>query len=112
MMCARLARLKALARPFRAVELPGGSAVHVRDLTIADLRRVDRLAAAGDPDPGELGVRSMVLMAAAALAGEDGAPLFPDLTAEDVAEVEQLTAAQLRAVVAAAVPSKDDAKNA
>lgn len=105
--------LKNLPRRARPVELPGGGSVHVRDLSLADLRRIDARAAAPEigTTPGEREVRAAVLLAAYALAEEDGTAVFPDPTDEDLAALEGLTVGQLEAIAGAAVPSKADAKN-
>lgn len=97
-------------RTFRAVELPGGLAVYVRDLTLAELRDLDRRAEAIDaPDRN---TRYTVLLCAAALAEADGSAVFPELLPADIETIEGLTLDQIEALARAALPSKDDAKNA
>lgn len=102
--------LKNVRRPVQAVELPGGDTVHVRSLSVADLRRVDaRLA--DTPVSDERNVRVLLLISALGLCAADGTPFYPEATDADLADVEQFTPDQLEAVVTAAVPSKGDAKN-
>lgn len=96
--------LSGLRRPVKPVTLPGGDQVHVRDLTVAELRMVDARAA-GDP------VRVAQLMCLYALAEPDGSPAFPWASDEDLEELDGLTATQIEAVVRASVPTKGDAKN-
>ncbi|VTU02775.1 unnamed protein product [Gemmataceae bacterium] len=101
-------KLHSLPRPARPVTVPGGGTLHVRDLSLAELREIDRRA---DGVGAELQIRYAVLVCAYALANEDGTPLFPDRSAEDLDAVECLTPAQLGAVAEAALPTKADAKN-
>jgi hypothetical protein len=99
-------RLPSLPRPVRPVTLPGGGAVHVRDVTIAELRQIDSHQADGDQ------VRFALLVATVSLCDQGGNALFADpFDAGAVAEVEQLTPSQLEAVVSAVLPKKADAKN-
>jgi len=107
-----------LPRPFRAVTLPGGGAAHVRELTIADLYRIDQLIGASMIEAGEHEINTALLMAAAALCDKDGATLYPDALKdlqEAIAAVESvkgLTPSQVRSACEAATgPPKDDAKN-
>jgi len=84
--------------------------VHVRDLTIAELRAVDR-AADALPEK-ERGLAWTIRLVAAALCCEDGSPVF-DLTELDAeaAEVERwFSSAQLRAIAEAAVPTRESEK--
>ncbi|HEX4606630.1 MAG TPA: hypothetical protein VH092_00335 [Urbifossiella sp.] len=102
-------------RPFRTVVIPGGDNVHVRGLTIAELKRIDaRVADPTDPvaeQPEQ--IRSTLLMAGAALAEPDGTPTFPFLDGTELdAVAETFTPDQLAAVCEAAVGrDKDAAKN-
>jgi hypothetical protein len=101
-----------LPRPARLVTLPGGGAVHVRDLTVAELRRIDARAeeVAGPP---ERQVRTALLIAATALADPDGRPLFPDRAGDlaELADGRRADTRPARAVCEAAVRTKDAAKN-
>jgi hypothetical protein len=92
-------------RPFRAVSLPGGGVVHVRGLSLADLRRVDEAVA--NAPPHLVAVRTIELLAVRSLVGEKGEPVYvgtsPAELADDLADVaELLTPDQLDAVAAAA----------
>ncbi len=108
--------LSKLNRTVRAVELPAGSTVHVRDLSIAELRRIDSRSTEVT-DTTESNIRTTLLICAYALCEPDGSPLFemeqltPDQVEQVIAEVEELTPSQIQAITAAAVPSKADAKN-
>lgn len=113
------AALPTLPRPARPVTLPGGGVVHVRQLTLAELRRVDELAADAPAGP-ERDIRAATLLARAALAEPDGSAVFPDApdapagrVAAELAEVERaLTPSQIEAVCkAAAGGTPADAKN-
>lgn len=109
-----MARLLSLRRPVREVPLPGGLSIHVRNLTLGELRRIDaRAAEDGGDDPAEVGIASTLRMCAAALAEPDGSPAFPaEPTREHLdAVAELLSTEQLQAVIAAAVPTKATAKN-
>ncbi len=99
-------------RPVRPVELPGGDTAHVRGLTLAELRAVDR-AVEDVERPGERAVAASVRVAALALVDADGTRWFPDASADDETTVaELLTFDQLDAVFLAAVGGgKDRAKN-
>lgn len=99
-------------RPVRPVALPGGDTVHVRGLTLAELRRVDERTKSYT-DAGERAVMTTVVIAAEALVEADGTRVYPDATAADLDEVaELLTPDQLDAVFLGAVGrSKADAKN-
>lgn len=105
-------KLATLPRATRPVALPGGGTVHVRDLTIGELRRIDRHLDAPDPsqDQTEAKILFALLVAASALCDPDGTPLFADPFAH-LGDVENLTPSQLAAVTAVAIPSKADAKN-
>jgi hypothetical protein len=104
--------LKNPSRPVHVVEMPGGGTVHVRDLTIRELRRVDELAAE-QPEGEARAVRGVLLLCAAALAEPDGTALFPDPAAGEALDaVEGLATSQLEAITAAAMPTKTTAKNA
>ena len=104
----------ALPRPVRSVPLPGGGSVYVRDLTIAELRAVDR--AAEKLPEGERGLGWVLRLVAAALALPDGSPAFDPPAdeaagADQAAEVERYFGhAQLRVIAEAAVPSREDQK--
>jgi hypothetical protein len=106
-----------LPRPFKAVTLPGGGAVHVREVTVADLYRIDELAANVRAEARQ--VETALLMCAVALCDANGSPAFPDAL---VAGFESdraaravgyhLTPSQVKAVCEAAVgPTKDESKN-
>ena len=104
----------ALPRPVESVPLPGGGTVHVRDLTIAELRGIDTRA---DALPErDRGLAWTLRLVAAALVYADGKPVFetpadPAADAEQVAEVERwFTPSQLRAIAEAAAPTREDAK--
>ena len=99
-----------LPRPARPVTVPGGGTLHVRDLSIAELRAIDARSEAVPAGP-ERQIRYLVLVCAFALAGEDGSPMFPARSVEDLDAVELLTPAQIGAVAEAALPTKADAKN-
>lgn len=101
--------LQNLPRPVRPVSLPGGGTLHVRDLSLAELREIDRRAEEV-PEAEGRGVRYVELFALFALS-ENGEPMFPRRTAEDLEAVAALTPAQLRAIAEAVSPSKDAAKN-
>lgn len=100
-------------RPVRSVRLPGDDSVHVRGLTLAELRRVDARVAGCQLEPAEQATMLVVLVAAEALVEADGARVFPESSAEDLDAVAELfTPDQLEAVFAAAAGrSKADAKN-
>ncbi len=102
--------LAQLPRRARLVELPDGGSVHVRSLTLGELRRID--ARTGElPDVVDRAVKSAELLAAAALVDADGAPMFgPEPTDDDLAAIAFLTPEQIEAIGAAAVRSKTDAK--
>lgn len=103
--------LQSLPRPVRPVALLGGGTVHVRGLTVAELRRVDARVEDLD-DPTERQVATVLHIATAALAEPDGSPVFPAGSAEDVELVAAaLTPDQLEAVVKAACGTKAEAKN-
>jgi hypothetical protein len=104
-----------LPRPVRPLTLPGGGTVHVRDLTVRELRRVDELTER-TPLGESREMRLALLVAAFALAEPDGSPAFPEVHQPgvedvDVSELEVLTTSQIEAVCRAAVPTKGDAKN-
>lgn len=99
---------KSVPRPIRPVDLPGGEKVHVRDLSVADLRRAD--ARAGDGSADERKIRTVLVLCATALTEADGTRVFPDVTDDDIESVAELSTSQLEAIAAAAVPSKADAK--
>lgn len=103
-------RLQNRTRHARPVPIEGGDPLHVRPLTLAELRDVDRRAELL-PSGAEREVRRVEWMAVFALAGEDGTPMFPHRTDEDLGAVADLTPAELRAVAEASVPNKDEAKN-
>ena len=103
--------LRNLPRPVRLVDLPGGGSVHVRAVTLAELRRIDARAL-DVADAGERAVRTAELLCAVALARPDGTPMFSaDPSADELAAVGDLTPGQLEEIAAAAVPSKAVAKN-
>ncbi len=106
------AALKNLPRPVRMVDLPGGGKLPVRSLTMAELRRVDRMAEEL-PEGTEREMRRASLLAAVALAEPDGSPAFPPdaAVADLVAAAEGLTPDQLESLCSAAVPTRADAKN-
>lgn len=104
-------KLKNVRRPVRPVDLPGGDQLHVRDLTLAELLELDRRAEES-PEGGERGMRWTLLVCAYGLAEPDGTAAFgPRPTDADVDSIRDLTTDQIRAVIAAAVPTKADAKN-
>jgi hypothetical protein len=107
-------KLKQRKRPARAVELPGGETVAVRSLTLAELERVDRLALDA-PEGAERNVRRMVLICGLALCDDDGTPAYPpagDVAAMVAEAGELLTPEDMKALAAAVLPTKDEAKNA
>lgn len=105
-----LDKLKSPPRQARAVELPGGLAIHVRDLTLAELRRVEALADLFPDDERNIGFAT--ILAASALCEEDGSACFGDPSTEAAqAAVTGLTLAQIEALGKAILPSKADAKN-
>jgi LmbE family N-acetylglucosaminyl deacetylase len=96
-------------RPVRAVTLPGGDAVHVRGLTLAELRKVDEDAAA-EASPALVNVRTAELVAARSVVDADGSRWFGDDEVGPVAEL--FTPDQMNAILeAAAGQGKDAAKN-
>jgi hypothetical protein len=104
-------RLSHINRPVRPVELPGGSTVHVRDVTLGELRRIDSMAEQVE-DADERKIRGALLLCAFALVEPDGTPLMPLASGADLVEIEQsLTTSQIQAICRAAVPPKADAKN-
>ncbi len=111
--------LKNIPRPVELVTLPGGAAVHVRSLTLGELRRIDQLVAELTSDPDEQRIRTLELMCAAALAEADGTPAFPGLldpvanaavVFPAITDVQSLCPSQMEAIVQA-IASKDRAKN-
>lgn len=101
--------LKSLPRSVRPVELPGGGTVHVRAVTLAELRAVDRRAEELPVGP-EREIRRLLLLALYALSEPDGSAAFDGAADADLVEVEDLSPDQLNAIAAGAVPSTDDAK--
>lgn len=108
--------LASIRRPVRAVELPGGSTVHVRDLTLAEIGAIDDRT---DTPPiaklplgeTEKRVRRACLYVAFVLANPDGSPMFGAVEERDLEAIEaELTPSQIEAI-AAAGPTKDAAKN-
>lgn len=96
-------------RPVRAVTLPGGSVVHVRGLTLGELRKIDE-DAAGETSPALVNVRTAELVAARSVVDENGNHWFGPNDVVDVADL--FTPDQLNAVLeAAAGQGKDAAKN-
>lgn len=105
------AALAQVRRPVRAVELPGGTTVHVRDLTLGELRRIDARADEA-PDGTERNIRAALLTCGYALCDADGQPACTGLGESDLQTLEDaLTTSQIMAVCEAASPSKDHAKN-
>lgn len=103
----RIANRKRDARP---VEVPGAEPLHVRDLTLSSLRQIDLRAGLVPEGPGQ-DVRRVELVALYALADADGTPWFPDRSEEDLADVAELTPAELKAIAEEVMPGKDHAKN-
>jgi hypothetical protein len=100
-----------LPRPCLGVTLPGGGTVHVRELSIGELDRIDKRAEEA-PEGDARNTRLSSLIATYALANPDGTALFPDLSEADVAAVaDTITPSQLKAIAEAAVVKKDAAKN-
>ena len=106
------AALAKRARPARAVPMPAGDPVHVRDLTLGELRRIDARADEV-PDGPEKNVRVAMLTCGYALCFADGSPACPKGPTEaDLTALEDLlTTAEINAICNAAVPTKDAAKN-
>lgn len=98
-------------RPVRPVDLPGGSTVHVRDLTLGELRRIDALADEV-PDGSERNVRYALLLCAYALADAEAGAMFeyPSTVLDTITDT--FTVSQIQAINRAAIPEKDAAKNA
>jgi hypothetical protein len=89
-------------RQARPVTLPGGVEVHVRSLTLGELRRLE-----------EDNTRAALTVCALALVEEDGTRCIEDTSPASLQWIEdRLTIEQIEAVGRAAVPRKDDAKNA
>ncbi|VTR95242.1 unnamed protein product [Gemmata massiliana] len=97
-------------RQFRRVELPGGAVVHVRDISLGELRAID-LRAEEIPEGPDRNLRRIELLCLYALADEDGAPTFAERTDAQLVEMADLTPAEMEAITAAAVPDKEAAKN-
>lgn len=95
------------------VELPGGSVVRVRRLSLAALDRIDA-AAASAPEGNERYVRTVKLAVAAGLVDHDAQPLYadPESDAALVDVAEALDPEQLQAVANVALgASVAEAKN-
>lgn len=106
-------KLQNLRRAVRSIPIAGDESITVRDLTLAELRRVEVLA--DQVDTSERGIRYGVLLAAIALAEPDGSPAFTVGTDDDLIraalEIEAaLTPAQLKAIGEAAVGNPAEAK--
>jgi hypothetical protein len=111
-------KLKNPPRPPRLIPLPGGLEVHIRDVTLAEIRKVEALAAkSGRDGDNALG------LCAYALAEPDGSATFPRLEDPDDAKraaaiaeacdaVAGLTLEQIKELCRVARGDKDDAKNA
>lgn len=103
-------RLASPPRPCRPVELPGGLHVHVRDLTLREIRAIETRAGEA-PDGPDRNIRSALLLAAYALAEPDGQAAYPEASEADLELLSLLTLTQIEAIGRAVVPSRADAKN-
>lgn len=101
--------LNSLPRPVHPVTIPGGGTLFVRDLSLAELRDIDRRAEHAPEGEGR-GIRFIELVAVYALSS-NGEPMFPARNGEDLESVAALTPAQLKAIAEAVLSSKDAAKN-
>ena len=106
------ATLARVARPFGPVTLAGGTVVHVRQLTLGELRKVEAAAELGGPDD-ERGIRYTVLLAAHALCTAEGKPYHErEIRPADLSAMEDIfTPEQLRQIGNAAAGSREHAKN-
>jgi len=105
-------------RQARPATLAGGLAVHVRDLTFAEIRRIEKLA--DQVGEGERrGERYTLLAGVFALAEPDGRPAFPDAVTRDAGAaaiavaleaVAGLTVAQLKDLAREAFPDPEAEK--
>lgn len=97
-----LEAIRTARRKARPLTLPEGVEVHVRSITLGELRGLG----------GDDNTRSALKVCALALVEPDGTPCYPAAGTEELDEIEaNLTPEQIEAVCAAVVPRKADAKN-